>query len=171
MENIDDVQRLMLANQFRILAKLDGEEEDGYNNKKAEILEKGYEWHYSDIFEDISGPLPKEVSDETMDILEMFRHLGAYIEQLPEDQRATLDLRRLSFDGFDQNNDRHYNYMRFIVEKDGRYEDHKGTNFNSHTSSSIGKYRRMLNIYNERRAGGNHLAFADIQDIQNAVAF
>lgn len=157
----------MLANQYKILAKLnDEDEETGYYSKKAEILERGYEWYYGELLS--SEPLPKEVSDETMDILDMFRQLDAYVDQLTEEQRATLDLNKLKFDGFDANNDRHYGFAKFIIEKDDRYDERKEMYLNSHTSASIGKYRRMLPIYRERKALG-HLTLDDLRAIQDVA--
>jgi hypothetical protein len=164
---LTNTERLMLVNQYRILAKLnDEDEETGYYSKKAEILERGYEWYYDELLS--SEPLPKEVSDETMDILDMFRQLDAYVDQLTEEQRATLDLNKLKFDGFDANNDRHYGFAKFIIEKDDRYDERKEMYLNSHTSASIDKYRRMLPVYNERKAIG-HLTIDDLRAIQDVA--
>lgn len=166
---LTNVERLMLVNQYKILAKLDGEDEDhGYYSKKAEILERGYEWYYSDLFRNES--LPKEISDETMDILDMFRQVEAYVEQLSEEERATVNAERLTFKGFDANNDRHYGFMKFIIERDDRYNEFKDRYLNSHTASSLPNYIRMLSVYKERTRGNDHkhLSVDDLKAIQEA---
>lgn len=165
---LTNTERVMLANQYRILAKLNNEDEEtGYYTKKAHIIEHGYEWYYDQILS-VHETVPTAISTETMDILMMFRQLDAYVAQLPGDQRATLDLDKLKFDGFDGNNDPHYHFATFIIDKDDRFVERKGTYLNSHTSASIGKYRRMLPVYNERRAVG-HLTLDDLMAIQDVA--
>lgn len=164
---LTNTERLMLVNQFKILAKLNEEdEESAYYSKKAEILERGYEWYYDELLS--SEPLPREVSNETMDILDMFRQLDAYVDQLSPEQKANLDLEKLKFDGFDATNDKHYGFAKFIIEKDDRYNERKEMYLNSHTPTSIQKYRRMLPIYKERKTS-RHLTFDDLIAIQNVV--
>ena len=50
----------------------------------------------------------------------------------------------LTFDGFDGNNDRHYGLASFLVQDMGRFEEFKGRPLNSHSQSSMPKYRNML---------------------------
>ncbi|MCV6664897.1 YfbU family protein [Enterococcus faecium] len=43
--------------------------EEKYYAEKIEILTEGYEYHYSEIFENISDPLPEEDSRFVLDIV------------------------------------------------------------------------------------------------------
>ena len=166
--DLTNAERLMLINQYKILAKLnEGTSDEDYYNKRVEILERGYEWYYSNFIH--SAPLRKEVSDETMDILNMFRQLGAYVEQLTEPERETLDVKKLSFRGFDGNNDPHFGFTKFIIEKDDKYPEYKGTYLNSHTSSTLPQYRGMLAVYKERRGSNfKNLTLEDLKAISDA---
>jgi len=50
----------------------------------------------------------------------------------------------LTFDGFDGNNDRHSGLASFLVQDMGRSEEFKGRPLNSHSQSSLPKYRNMV---------------------------
>ncbi|WP_225307278.1 YfbU family protein [Adhaeribacter soli] len=55
---------------------------------------------------------------------------------------------KLQFKGFDQNNDKHYWYAKFIIKDKGLYDEHENAYLNSHDSSTIDAYRRMLKVFN-----------------------
>jgi uncharacterized protein YfbU (UPF0304 family) len=137
--------------------------------KKVEILERGLEWYYDIVLNASNETISKEVGDETMDILEMFRQLDSFVEQLNPEERDRLNLNKLKFDGFDSNNDEHYTFMKFIVEKDARYQERKDMYMNSHTAFSIQKYRSMLPIYRQLKTQNNgNLRLADLLQIQSS---
>lgn len=59
---MEKFQRLLLANQFEILSKIDKENKHDYE-KKVEILKEGYEIHYDEfIWDELCDQLPKEDS-------------------------------------------------------------------------------------------------------------
>ena len=164
--NLTNVERLILGNQYRILAKLnEGTHDEEYFQKKVEILDRGYAWYYGDLL--VSEPLPIEVSVETMDILDMFRQIDAYVSQLKDNERETLNVEKLTFKGFDANNDPHYGFAKFIIEKDDRYGERKGMYLNSHTNSTLPRYRRMLEVYRAIRGKDfKNLTLDDLKMIQ-----
>ena len=67
------VERLILANQYRILSALNEKEARhyGYPNR-IPILESGFEDHYHEIFGSIAEPPSAEVCAEVADILNLF---------------------------------------------------------------------------------------------------
>jgi len=160
-------ERAILANQFRILSKFEDEDKE-YLMKKVEILERGFEWHYDYAVNASNETISVELGNETMDILDMFRQVDAYIEQLPANDRDQLNLDALTFKGFDASNDSHYYFADFIINKDERYAERKGMQLNSHSSLCLKKYRAMLPVYKDLRSGGHHLNLEDLLVLQEA---
>ena len=135
-------ERQILANQFRILSKLEDETE--YYEKKAEIVENGYTGQYGEVFNVDQEEMDYNYCTETHDILNMFRYISNTIPNLTEEEKASLNLNKLTFEGFDGNNDEHYHYTRFMIEKQGKWAEHKELYLNSHNSMTISNYRKML---------------------------
>ena len=169
-KNITVVERAILANQHRILSFLDDKNRDDHK-VKVEILEEGYEQLYGDIFESIrEDALPLEKSVEVYDILDMFYQIEASVEQLPKGHEEGLDLEKIEFEGFDQNQIEHYYFAKFITEKKNLYQEFKGRIENSHSASTIDKYRRMLKVYNQVKQPGKAISATDLQKLI-AVAY
>lgn len=141
------VERQILANQFRILEKI--EDDKDYYRTKAEILENGYSKRYAEVFLVDVEETPFEICDETDKILNMYRRINFAIGNLSEDEKEGMDLERIRFEGFDANNDPHYHYMAYCVENLGLWKEHKESYINSHSSLTIDKYRRMLSYQNQ----------------------
>lgn len=154
MKNLSKTERAFFANQNRILALLSEQNEDAANanhyNHLADIAECGYEGLYYELLENISEGVSKEICKETHDILTMYRIINSSIAKLTEEQRLSLEIEKIEFEGFDANNDSHYGFMEFLIEKEGKYVELKDMYRNSHNSYSIEKYRRLLEIYQER---------------------
>lgn len=158
------IERAMLANQLRILAALDSSN-DPFKIRKAIILEKGYEYLYDEVFEPIKEGVPEHISRETEEILDMFRKFENSIPHLKEADKSGMDLVRLNFEGFDAGRDPHYEYMDFIVNEKKEYEEYKGNIKDSHFSGTLGKYRRMLKVFNEVNHYNKALSKEDLQKI------
>lgn len=139
-------ERLILANQFKILSIIDEENSEGHRYSE-DIVTHGFEGIYDELYTGIYDPIPEGICTETFDILDMFRGIETGIASLKEEEKNELDLDRIEFKGFDANNDRHYGFMKFLVDRGGRYDEYKGKYINSHTMSTIDKYRRMLNVF------------------------
>ena len=150
IETINTVQRQILVNQFRILAKL---ENDQSYETKAKILENGYSGRYWEVFKGLSEEVPASICQETEEILNIFRVLRNRIAELSDQEKAGLNLRKISFDGFDANHsENHYDYFIFMVEELGLWEEFKNGPFNSHSITSIDKYRRIVALF--KKLGG-----------------
>lgn len=158
-------ERLIISNQNRLLGFLDPESSE-YFNKKAEIAEYGYAGLYYQLFESIYDGISLEICDETFDILTMFRSIHFSIEDLSEDQKNNLNLDNLKFEGFDLNNDPHYGFMEFLIKKDDRYHEFKDLYRNSHSMTTLQKYRRMLKIKESIGENVYNYSFDDLKKFE-----
>lgn len=167
-------ERLILANQYKILSDLSRLREDDYQAERnlvnKEIFENGYEGEYQEVFQGYDEVVSVEVSEETSAILNMYNRINDAIELFTPEEKLKLDLDKISFEGFDANNDDHYRYLKFITEKLDKWEKYKNDNLNSHSISSIRKYRRMLDKFKEFSYElGSNLNFEQIRQIVESV--
>jgi uncharacterized protein YfbU (UPF0304 family) len=146
-KNITLVERQLLSNQFKILSKLDPSEKS--NEAKIEILEKGYTGRYFEIFDITVEEIPLAICDETEQILNMYRRIANSTATLSALDKENINENTIAFEGFDANNDPHYHYMRFMVEKLNLWKEYRGVLLNSHSPYSIKKYRKMLDYQNQ----------------------
>ena len=143
---LDKKDRLILINQYKILAKLDANDAT-YYKELIQILENGYEIFYSLLDQWIDDEIPVEKSRFVLNILDLYRA----IEDL---KRKTKDSRLLqhsygNFKGFDGNNESEYlGFTRFLIEIQGKFQEQKQYYYeNDHLNSHcpmIHKYERML---------------------------
>lgn len=160
------VERTMLANQYRILAKLG--ENEASNILNAEILENGYTGKYHKALL-IDEEISEEICKETTDILQMFRVIKNSFARLPKDHQDGLDMEVIAFEGFD-NHESHFHYASFMIDSMNLWSEHKEMYLDSHTGASIRKYRNMLNVYNQRYGKPDYDLSADtLQEIINSV--
>jgi len=168
-ENLSITERLLLANQCKILAKLYPDNAGEYN-LKTEIVEAGHIDLYDELFSRIGEGTSREVSEETHDILNMYGAINNVVESLSEDEKNRLNLRAIRFEGFDGNHDKHYFFMKFMIEKTDLYEEYRNTPLNSHSQASLMKYRRMLAAYKPIIEANNYtLEAGNLSDIINAA--
>ncbi len=141
-------ERLILANQYKILSELSRLREDDYEAKRnlvnQEIFENGYEGEYQEVFQGYDEVISVDVSNETSAILTMYNRINDAVELLTSEEKSNLHLDKIAFEGFDANNGDHYRYLLFITEKLDKWQKYKNVNLNSHSIFSIKKYRSML---------------------------
>ena len=138
-------ERAILANQFRILEKLDSDQADMYSNN-AEILEGGYEGLYSKALGSISSNTHSEEEyKEIVDILDLYRWINLSINSLTQAQKDEINLEKANFPGFDANEGEHYSQVVLMV-KMGMYGELDEHNLNSHDALSMTKYRNMMKL-------------------------
>jgi uncharacterized protein len=146
--NLTRVERMILANQCRILEKL--YPEDGYAEVR-EVLENGYELHYNWIAERVyEETLSEDRCKEILDILSMFEALKFSYEKLTD--KSGIDEHDIRFRGFDGNNEpTEHSYAQFFCKSRRAFgEIVKGEVPNSH-SPSLDIYRRMLRVWRDVR--------------------
>ena len=115
--------------------------------------------------------------EETVDVLEMFSLTMFHFQQLPaseqEQVRAELGYSAHGLDkfpGFDGNNDDHYGVASYLVQHLKRFKDLPGAMNNSHTQTSLPRYRKMLSVYlpMRDRLGSGRLTSKQIIEIFSA---
>lgn len=138
--------RVLLINQYRILATLNKDEESHYK-ELITILENGYEIFYSMIDQWVSEDVPSDKGVFVLDILDLYRSIEI-IKKTTKDDRI-IDHSFSIFPGFDGNNETEYmSFCRFLIEIQGKYQEQqpyllKNDNLNSHMPM-VQKYQRML---------------------------
>ena len=144
-------ERLLLANQFKILEALDPKSASEYSQSR-EIVEAGYQYLYETINPSISTvDMPVEASQEVGEILDMFRAL----EHSSKEIGKTTEELEVCFEGFDANNDdHHYHFAKFTRRKLMNWVELLRYPDNSHTQSSLPRYRSM--VENWRAMGKPH---------------
>jgi len=167
-EKLTYTERLILANQFKILSIIDEDNSDGHKYCE-DIVTHGYEGFYDELYTGIYNPTPQEICTETFDILDMYRGIENSVAGLNESDKKKLDLERIEFKGFDANNDSHYGFMSFLVERADRYDEYKGKYINSHTASTLDKYRRMLKVFNTFGSDRNNMTGDHLKKLIDAV--
>lgn len=148
--DLSEKDRLVIANQLKILEKLYPEEADYYaRHRKA--VEEGYKLHYRWLTENFFEEMSEEECREVLDILTMYRVITFSQQQLPEGSGISKD--DVRFPGFDGNNEiKQYSYTQYFVINLDRYSELLGDveypDFNSHTEM-LPTYRRMLRAWKE----------------------
>lgn len=140
------LDRLMLANQYRILSFLDEDSAD-YYDKMREALEQGYESAYAEIFRSIYDPLPQSETSLVADAMNMYFHLRRCYKAL--DDQTGIEEWRTKFPGFDGNDETAYmTYARYLVGREGLFSHLEADNedFNSH-APIVEEYRKMIEVW------------------------
>lgn len=141
-ETLSVVERQILANQFKILSKI--ENDTHTYEMKIEILENGYTEMYFEVFDLNIDEIPIGVCEETTQILHMYRRINNTIAGLSETERIDLDLEQIKFEGFDAQKDGHYHYMNFLIDNMNLWPEYSDIYLNCHSPYQLSKYQRML---------------------------
>ena len=150
---LSKVERLLFANQFRILEKLYPDDAEYYENNRI-ALEEGFQGHYSNIFEGISeDELSEEECEEVIEILNMYRAITfSYQNSDDKEGISESDIRFEGFDLNDQYEGKRVIYARYFINNLNRFVELKYekayADCNSHWCK-MSDYRRMLNIWKE----------------------
>ena len=151
-----DTERVILANQYEILGKLD--DEQAYLNL-AENLRDGHEWIYNQKIS-VSPIFTEEQSDLVVSILDLYDVIQDSFDALSDKGSLTAD--RVKFPGFDGNNEGEY--MRFFsaLVENGQFA-HVKANKNSHMQK-VSIYKNMLDKW-ESLGKGHKLSLDEIEAI------
>ena len=131
-----DTERLILANQYEILGKLNSDED---YLKLAENLKDGHEWIYNQKFF-MSPIFDKEKSNIVVDILDLYRALQRSYDDLTI--KGSLNESKVKFPGFDGNNEGEYKRFVSALVENGQF-DCLRADTNSHTQKVV-IYQNML---------------------------
>jgi len=112
----------------------------------------GFPWKYSGL--GLEGKTVPPVVKETCDIFDMYSLVSSSYDKLaPSEKKKVRDGADpfddyVVFQGFDFNNDDHAGVASYLVNHLGRYTN-IDPSINSHNSTTIHKYRKMLSIYKD----------------------
>lgn len=140
--------RLLLINQYKILASLNKDEADHYQ-ELISILENGYAVFYSQFDEGVWDDMSQEDGQFVLNILDLYRAIED-VKRSTKDKQLLLHAYSF-FRGFDGNNETgHMSFCRFLIETQGKFQEQqqyllKNDNLNSHMPM-IDKYSRMLDM-------------------------
>jgi len=140
---LDKKDRLILANQYRILVALDAEDRETYE-RWIEALEEGFESAYMSIFDHIDDGLPRERCKFVIDVLCMYDALQRSFKNLTD--TTGIDPSDVVFRGFDGNEEgAERSYAQYVRDREGRFDylDVDSDDLNAHMPS-IDLYQRML---------------------------
>jgi uncharacterized protein YfbU (UPF0304 family) len=138
------VERVIIANQLKILEKLYPEEAKYYAAHRTAI-ENGYKFHYDDLVTYFLHEMPEEESQEVLNILSMYRALTFSYQRL--DDRTGISKDDIRFEGFDGNEEgSQYLYAKYFIIELDRFEELKYgqeyPDFNSHANRLLGKVQK-----------------------------
>lgn len=158
-------QRLILSNQYKIMAMLEPENAERYRRLQT-IIEQGFGLQLRELDREF-GELTEESCRQIIDVMEMHHALQVSWSNL-KDQEG-IDRRRLEFLGFDAATEARYlSYVRFMVNTEGRYTDFdSGTHGFNAQVKMWDKYQRMLAVW-KSCPRQYHLSSVEINQIINA---
>ncbi|HWR18732.1 MAG TPA: YfbU family protein [Clostridia bacterium] len=150
-------ERLLLYNQYEILkllSKGDAEQVKSYEMSQK-IVKYGYKHEYYELADWMFDELPDEDAKFVWDVFQMFDVLGTSFDNLPDEQKGTIDPYKIKFHGYDGNEEGSYLfYATFVLRDMERYQwlwDEKKS-LNSHCRM-LGCYGRKLAKWKEIRDG------------------
>ena len=165
--NMNHAQRLILTNQYEILARLHPDRADYYQRCQT-IIERGYCLQLLELEKEF-GHLDEATCHEVIDTLEMYHAMQVSYANLPPAETADLAASRLDYIGYSRSHEKELaDYVCFLLDVEGRFPE-LGKCCSSLTSE-IGmrdKYQRMLNVWHgcPRQY---HLSSNEINQIINA---
>jgi len=165
MMEMTPAQRLILTNQYKIMAMLEPENAEQFRRYQT-IIERGYALQMREL-NTASGELSEATCQTVIDMMEMHHALHVSWSNLKD--KGQLEARRLAFLGFDAATEAHLlGYVRFMINTEGRYTHFdSGTHgFNAQTPMWE-KYQRMLALW-QTCPRQNHLSANEIAQVINA---
>lgn len=164
---LSKLERLKIANQYRILEKLsEGHDAEHYGNL-ADIYQYGYTYLYDLATEHFHEDMPEELAQEVIDILDLHRALMFSVQDLPDAEKGALP-EKVKFEGFDGNNESsHLVFARFYCEKLGRFNELSIVNSHGKT---LDRYQAQLKAWN--RLGKKHrLTKGEVEELLAAKRY
>jgi uncharacterized protein YfbU (UPF0304 family) len=136
----------------------------------------GLKWKFPGVFD--TSETPESVRDEVLDVLDMWSLIEWSYKDLSKADKARVEKeaepfgKNVRFRGFDGNNEsKHLNVARFLIDHLDRYSDFKNRDLNSHMPS-IDAYRRMFKVFESMRnslGGRGSLDASQIIEILKAM--
>lgn len=123
-----DTERIILANQYEILAAL---KNDPHFTQLAEALRDGHKWLYEQSFTWVSEVMPDKVAEDVLKTIEIYSAMKDSYRDLAD--KSGIEERLLEFRGFDGNNEGELLHFARALRVNDRYTETLGTgDLNSH---------------------------------------
>jgi uncharacterized protein YfbU (UPF0304 family) len=164
---LDKIQRRILANQYRLLSHLDEAQASGHQ-RRAEILEEGYEGQYFAIFDEIADPLPERECKFVFEVLNMYHALQQRASDLAEFPSDLSDA--IGFAGFCERDEIELvGYERFLASDAPKSNVFaKLTRTQPPPFAASARYRKMLAAFSQVKRGPDGLTVDQIRTIVDA---
>jgi uncharacterized protein YfbU (UPF0304 family) len=143
--DLSAVERLIVANQFEILALFDKENSKDLSFK-AKILKGGHTFFYSDVFSGLSSvEVPYEICQEVVGILRMYREINNFRSSslLPWIGLSAF----IEFKGFPPH--QYGWFMDFLIDNTDYFPDFKHNKYYLEGGKELKAYQAMLKKYKE----------------------
>lgn len=160
---LTDAERLILSNQYEILAKLDDNEEYA---KMAETLRCGYKWLYEEYFDHIWPNLDDDKATLVVDTLDIYGFIKHSYRDLTD--RTGIDQSDVEFPGFDGNNEANFRGFAQALLEHRRFEDTLGKQAKNSGFPMVDGYVRMVRTWNEMGRPVYPLSKDQIQELLDA---
>lgn len=143
--NLTNTERLILANQYQILAHL--EQDDSYKTL-SDNLRDGHAWLYNQTLDMmVRDPLSRDDAEYVVNVLDIYDTIKSSYEHLKD--KSGIAPHSVEFPGFDGNNEGEFLAFSIALRKDRRFEDvipERGKNSHMTTTS---RYMRLIDKYEQ----------------------
>lgn len=158
-------QRLILANQYKLMALLDPANAKTYARSEA-IVRGGFSLELKALDNEFNN-LSVEECQTVLDTLEMYKALQVSYNNLTD--KAEVTEHRLKFTGYCAVREKKYlNYLHFITGTEGKYQEFMHCEHGCDSQTPMwDKYTKMLDAW-RHCPHGYHLSIQEIQKILNA---
>lgn len=159
------IQRLILANQYKLLGLLDPANEKQYTRAEM-IVRGGFDRELKALSQDFSE-ISEQDCQTVLDTLEMYKALHVSYNNLADKSGVTPH--RLMFAGYCAVREKKYlNYLRFISGVEGQYQEFMQCEHGCDSQTPMwDKYIKMLDVW-RTCPHAYHLSMQEIQNILNA---
>lgn len=168
---LSPTERQILINQYLILKEIDKNNDTGHYDSKdydnfITILHEGYEGLYDEVLYNLNYSIPEEIVREVREILYIYDRAIISYEKLSEDEKQKMSKHKITFDGFDgQNEAQHLAIYRFLVRdmKEWQYVL-KSSDLDSHMPR-LSIYRKQLKLFEQEKVSGDILDFNGLKKV------
>lgn len=162
---MSSTQRLILANQYKLMGLLDSQNAKKYQRLET-IVKGGFALELKELDKDFFD-ISEQECRTVLDTLEMYNALNVSYNQLAD--KSALTPHRLQFAGYCAVREKKYlNYLRFITGVEGKYQEFMQCAHGCDSQTPMwDKYAKMLEVWRECPRE-YHLSVEEIKNILNA---
>lgn len=156
--SLSSYERLTLALQYRLLALASSSDKEmsAEYSYRAEVLENGYSFEYSMLFDHVSPELSEKDGKLVIDILNMFIYINHSLSNLSSAEARKLkpfehQIKYLGFDNHVPRESAMQSYVNFMVFQRNKWKQlfpNKNDARIEAPSPQIPRYSRMLDAFN-----------------------